>query len=113
MLFAIEVAFAEVVWRPYIQSILACTLILCGFLNGYITARNLKFFSLTDLWLSVTTSALALPVFVLGSLLAEMILDWLDHNPRRYRVGAMLSTSIGWYFCNAAMCYLGAYKGYT
>ena len=83
LLLSIVFAFANVVWRPYIYNIVAYSLALFGLLNGYVTSRYLKFFGKTDMCLSLTLSAVALPWFLMGSLFLEKILDKVDHIPNR------------------------------
>ena len=68
LLLAITFAFTNVVWRPYIYMIVAYSLAIFGYLNGYVTARYLKFFGATDIMLSMTISAVALPLFLLACL---------------------------------------------
>ena len=87
-------------------------MVIFGYLNGYVTSRFLKRFGETDIWASASLSAVALPFYIIASLFLEMIIDWFDHNTRRYRFVFLLESTICWFIVNAALCYLGAFKGY-
>ena len=112
LLIAIIFAFADSAWRPYIYPIVLVIMALYGFLNGYVTSRNLKFFGTTDWSFSATVSALVLPLFVTGALLLECLIAWVSGSSQRYSFGSILLRIIGWYIFNGNMCYYGAFKGY-
>ena len=108
VLTCIVFAFTNVVWRPYIYSIIAYSLAMFGFLNGYVTSRYLKFFGKTDLMYSVTISAVVLPIFLFSCLLLEHFFDWIDHIPNRISNKVMLFHAILVYLSHASLCYVGA-----
>ena len=112
VLTCIVFAFTNVVWRPYIYGIIAYSLALLGFFNGYVTSRYLKFFGATDLWFSVTVSAVVLPMFLFSCLLLEKLFDWVDHIPNRTSNKVMIQHAIIVYIFHASLCYLGALRGY-
>ena len=112
VLIGICVAFANTLWRPYIYTIVMVTLALWGFLNGYVTSRTLKFFGTTDWNFSATIAAFALPMFLMGAFIFEMIFAWLSRNALRYSFKNNLMRLVGWYLLNGTMCYFGAFRGY-
>ena len=94
------------------MSIFVFTAVFCGYINGYVTARYLKFFGKTDMLFATLMSAVALPLFIISAALLEILFDYVDHDPRRYRFQFPILQTIGWYLINALLCYSGAYKGY-
>ena len=84
LLLAITLAFANTLWRPYIYSTAMVILALFGFLNGYVTSRNLKFVGTTDWNFSATVAALVLPLFLLGAVLFECFFLWVAKSALRF-----------------------------
>jgi len=115
LLAAIVFAFAdtELSWRPYIYEICFVILATFGFINGYVTSRNLKFFGTTDWNFSATIAALVLPLFIIGAIFLELLVAWVSGSALRYTFGETLLRSIGWYLFNGTMCYYGAFRGYV
>ena len=112
VLMAIIFAFTNVIWRPYIKNILACTIAIFGYLNGYVTSRFLKRFGGTDIKTSASISAVGFPIYIITSLFFERIIDRFNHNTRRYRFMFLLASTVCWFIINAALCFYGAYRGY-
>ena len=114
LLAAIIFAFAdtEMSWRPYIYEISFIILAVFGFINGYFTSRNLKFFGTTDWNFSATIAALVLPLFIIGCIFLEQLIGWIAGSSIRYTFGETVLRTIGWYLLNGTMCYYGAFKGY-
>ena len=113
MFFAIICAFGNTNWRPFIGSIIVTTLVFNGFMNGYVTSRYLKFFGTTDLWLSTTLSAVALPIFLIVAMAIERFTNWTAGGINRDSFFSTVFYSLIWYSIHAVMCYLGAFRGYT
>jgi len=84
-------------------------LALFGVVNGYVTARYLKFFGNTDFKMSVAISALVLPLFIMGVFFVELGLAYIQKQPLRFSAAKTLARVIGWYLLNGAMCFIGAY----
>lgn len=112
-LLAICLAFANVMWRPYIYTTLMVILAIFGFLNGYVTSRYLKYFGTTDWNFSATVSAFAFPCFIMGAFGLELIFAWLAKSSLRYSFLNTMLRVLGWYLLNGTMCYYGAFKGYV
>ena len=112
ILIAIIFAFANTLWRPYIYTTMMVILAIYGILNGYVTARTLKFFGTTDWNFSATVSSFALPVFITGAMLFELVFAWLARSPARYSAMQTAMRCIGWYLLNGVLCYIGAFRGY-
>ena len=88
-------------------------LAIFGYLNGYVTARYLKFFGVTDLYFTVTVSAVALPLYIVGALALEMFFAWIGNQPTRHTFKVVMLRTFGWYLLNAVLCYLGSFHGYV
>ena len=112
VMIATTTAFNAISWRPYILDTFVCIAVIFGYLNGYVTARYLKFFGKTEMWQATFLSAVALPLCIFSVILIEMFFNWIDHDPRRYRYTFPMMQTIGWYILNALLCYFGAFKGY-
>ena len=106
-------AFAGSQWRPYIYTYVMVVMAFFGFINGYVTSRYLKFFGATDWNFSAGISAFVLPLIFIGGIVFESFFSWISGNSLRYSFGDTILRTLGWYFFNASMCYIGAYKGYT
>ena len=112
LLVSIIFAFTNVVWRPFIYFIVAYSLAIFGYVNGYVTARYLKFFGATDVMFSMTISAVALPLFLMVCLAVEKIFNRVDHIPNRFANKVYVAHAIILYIMNVGLCYLGAHRGY-
>ena len=88
-------------------------LALFGILNGYVTARYLRFFGNSDLKLAATISGLVLPAFILGVFFVELFFAYVQKSALRYSFATTIARVIGWYLFNASTCYIGAYQGYV
>ena len=88
-------------------------LALYGFINGYVTARVLKFYGTTDFYFSVIISAFALPMFITGALIFESFFLWISKSTIRFSFKTNMIHYMSWYLLNAVMCFIGAYRGYT
>lgn len=85
---------------------------LYGYVNGYVTARYLKFFGSPDWTFSAVVSALALPMFFTAAILEEVFFAWVTRSSMRYSAGQTILRAIGWYLLNGSLCFAGAYRGY-
>ena len=109
---ATTTAFNVMSLRPYILDTFVFIAVIFGYLNGYVTARYLKFFNKTEIWYATFLSAVALPLCIFSVIIFEMLFNYIDPNPRRYRYTFPLIQTIGWYILNALLCYFGALRGY-
>ena len=85
---------------------------LGGCLNGYVTARYLKFFGTTDLVLTTVICAFALPLHIVFHLLVEAVFAWFGKLPSSYSFSQNMLRYAGLYLLHAIMCYFGAFVGY-
>lgn len=112
LLIAITFAFANTEWRASIYSTMMVILALFGYLNGYATARYLKFHSTTDWAFSAMISSFALPLFISGAMSFELVFAWLGKSAIRYSFKHNVERIVGWYLLNGVMCLIGSYRGY-
>ena len=108
VLISIIFFFTNVAWRPHIYRFVAYSLALFGFLNGYMTSRYLKFFGTTDMWFSVTISAVVLPMVLMTCLILEKLFDWANHIPNRTFSKVKMEHAFVAFLINACLCYFGA-----
>ena len=113
VIICVWITFSNTVWRPYFYVIVMTILGFMGFFNGYVTSRYLKFFGTTDMWFSTTVSAVALPLYIVGALIFEMIFAWIGNQAMRYSFFMVGLRTIGWYILHATLCYYGAFAGYV
>ena len=109
---ATSTAFNAISLRPYIWDAFVSIAVIFGYLNGYVTARYLKFFSKTEMLQASFLSAVAIPMCIFSVIMFEMLFNWIDPDPRRYRYTFPILQTTGWYLLNALLCYFGAFKGY-
>jgi len=113
ILLAIVFAFAKTESRSWIYSTSIGMLAGFGYLNGFITARFLKFYGTSDFKFVTIVSSCALPVYFIGAIVFEVFFSWITRSPQRYSAMQTLLRVFVWYLVNGVMCYLGAYHGYT
>lgn len=99
-------------WRPYFYTIIMVNMAICGFRNGFTTARYHKYFGTTDWKFSGTVSALALPCFFMSALGLDRVLSGLAASPIRESFGDAMIRAIVWFVFNGIMCFGGALTGY-
>ena len=85
VIIATTTAFNAISWRPYIWYAFICIAVTFGYLNGYVTARYLKFFSKTEMRYATLLSAVVLPLCILSVITLEVLFNRIDYDPRRYR----------------------------
>ena len=112
LLIAIVFAFANTEWRGQIYEAAVVIMALYGYVNGYVTARYLRFFGASDWSFSAVVSALALPMFFTAAILEEVFFAWVTRSSMRYSAGQTILRAIGWYLLNGGLCFAGAYHGY-
>ena len=81
ILLAMVIAFENTEWRGQIYEIAMVMLALYGYLNGYVTARWLKFYGATDWNFSAIVSSCALPVYFIGAIITEVFFSYILHTP--------------------------------
>lgn len=77
LLFTIAIQFSNSELSAYIYSSMMVVLALFGVINGYVTARYLKFFGNRDFKMAVGISALVLPLFIMGVFFVELGLAYV------------------------------------
>jgi transmembrane 9 superfamily member 2/4 len=76
-LIALVITFKNSELSPTIYITLMVMLACLGHVNGYVTARYLRFFGNSDFKLAVIISALALPAFIIGVFLVEIFFAYI------------------------------------
>ena len=55
-------------------------MIMGGFLNGYCTARAMKFFGATEWRFAASVSALCLPVYIVGTFVLVDVIEYFEKS---------------------------------
>ena len=84
ILVAATSAFDNNEWRGQIYETSMVLLALYGYLNGFVTARFLRFYSATDWKFSAVVSACALPIYFVGGTFMDVFFSFIMRSPSRY-----------------------------
>ena len=87
-------------------------LALFGYLNGFVTARYLKFYGTNDWNFSAIVSALTLPLYYTSACIFEVFFAWLTNSVQRFNAMESLMRAFAWYALNGVLCFAGAYHGF-
>jgi hypothetical protein len=55
-------------------------MIMGGFLNGYLTARGMKFFGATEWRFAASVSAFILPIYIVATLLLVDVIEYFEKS---------------------------------
>lgn len=88
------------------------TLAFCGYINGFMTARILKFFKLSDWKTSGLISALIFPAYVLLTLSLGDIMESAMGSSAAVPFSEGLLHYLFWWGLDGPAAAYGAYKGY-
>ena len=107
------VFFSNLALRPYVFVTTGVILALMGWVNGYTTARLLKFFNATN-WLgSACISAFALPSWLISSLALIDLIEWNVDSSAKIPFTLALAMVFGFLLFTVPLSMHGAYRGFT
>ena len=98
--------------RPIVLYVSIAFLAICGFLNGYITSRTMKFFKIMDWRISALTSAMIFPCYVLFTLSLADVVEYVFGTAVAVPLSEGLLHYLLWWALDAPFAVLGAYHGF-
>ena len=99
--------------RPPVYTIVMGLLAVMGIVNGLVTMRLLKFFGMSDFYLSAIISSVGLPIFIYICLSIELIANAKSGAYTKSTSLWSLIKIVFWTITNGICCFFGAYKGFT
>jgi len=119
LIFALMIALVELAifvaipsTRPIVFYVTIGVLGVCGFLNGYITSRTMKFFNVHDWKKAALTSAMIFPCYLLFTLSAGDIVESIVGSAAAVPLSEGLWHYLLWWAIDAPCAAFGAYKGF-
>ena len=112
MLVFTTVAFHFVNLRPYILSISLVALAIMGWINGYMTARVLKFFGSIDWCFSAMIAAVMLPSYLTITFGVIDIFEWFEGSSSWMPFSNIFGYTLCWLAICCPLCFLGSYMGF-
>lgn len=83
-----------------------------GWVNGYVTARCMKFYGLSDWIGGATVAACVYPATTLICLALVDIIEWMEKSSAAFPLTSILLYGVVWMTISIAFCYHGATVGY-
>ena len=99
--------------RPLTYFFGIVTLSLCGYINGFMCSRTLKFFQIHDWKTSATISAAIVPMYILITLSTGDIIESANGSSAASPFGEGLFHYLIWWSIDGPCAAYGAYRGFT
>jgi len=97
--------------RPFIYTTGHFSLALCGFLNGFVTSRTLKFFKSTDWKMCAFLSAVIFPMYILVTFSIGDIIESAMGSSAAKPLSEGLLHYLIWWALDAPLAVFGSYRG--
>ena len=89
------------------------SLALCGYLNGFMCARTLKFFQIHEWKTAAIISALIFPCYILITLSLGDIIESAKGSSAARPISEGLGHYLAWWIIDGPCAAYGAYKGFS
>jgi len=106
------IAFHVYNLRPYLFTICVFALACTGWMNGYMTARILKFFGSTDWCFSAFIASTMFPCFLIFTCGFIDVLEWIDDSSATIPFSRAFFYFIGWLVLDVPLCFHGSWAGF-
>ena len=98
--------------RPWLLTIGLGLFACCGFVNGFMTSRSLKFFRISDWQQSALISAVAFPLFLCITLSLAEIIESMAGASMAHPISEGVLFYLLWWGLDGPAAAYGAYKGF-
>ena len=113
-LFLASIFYSVAGARELIRALVMVIFALCGYINGFMTSRTMKFFNLGSSWKhSALMTAMIFPSFILLTLSLGDIAEKLMGSSAAVPFSEGLLHYLVWWLLDAPCAAYGAYRGYT
>lgn len=87
-------------------------MVIGGFVNGYFTARSMKYFGASEWRFAASVAAVALPLYIVGTFCLVDIIEYFEKSDQIFPFTAIVLFFFLWLIFNVPASYYGAYVAF-